>query len=285
MLVNSAITRGCGKRKQGGLYACVGGSGSIPIEKLIIDPVIPWTNGPFQGGIVSFEPASGAWDLILWVGAEYYPYVPDFIEEGRIHGFSKRIPTNMEGLDMLSAEGSRLVLIHPRAGYDHRYHTKHYDTSPWASVCPRIMRPDGSASGECNHPIESDSRTTNCTFGLWDMSGHPKATMNRHRVTLRESLEKATTNLHIASMQEFLDDDEPITFAGIETPSVTYEVANIVDGYSPYDAGKDIGWYPAIFCVLPLTHFEYVTNDEAAIPAEVADKLGENITHTFTTPT
>ena len=86
-------------------------------------------------------------------------------------------------------------------------------------------------------------------------------------------------------MQEFLDDDEPITFAGIETPSVTYEVANIVDGYSPYDTGKDIGWYPAIFCVLPLTHFEYVTNDEAAIPAEVADKLGENITHTFTTPT
>jgi hypothetical protein len=285
MLVNSSITRGCGKRKEGGLYACVGGGGSMPLEGFIIDPVVPWANGPFQGGIVSYQPATGAWDLILWVGAEYYPYVPDFVEEGRVHGFSKRIPTNLENLDLLSAEESRLVLVHPRAGYDHRHHTKHYDTSHWASVLPRILRPDASASGECNHPIESDHQTTNCTFSLWDLAGHPKATTNRHRVTLREPLEKATMELSIASTQEPLDDDEPIIFAGIETPSVTYEVANMMEGFSPYDRGKDMGWYPAIFGVLPLTHFEYVTADESAIPAEVADKLGDNITRTFTTPT
>ena len=87
------------------------------------------------------------------------------------------------------------------------------------------------------------------------------------------------------TLREPLDENEPIIFAGIETPSVTYEVANLVDGFSPYDTGKEIKWYPAIFCVLPLTHFEFVTADESAIPAEVADKLGDNITRTFVTST
>ena len=263
MLVNSAITRGCGTRKEGGLYACVGGNGSMPLEGFVVDPVVPWTNGPFQGGIVSYQAVTGAYDLIMWVGAEYYPYVPDFLEEGRVHGFSKRIPTNLENLHLLSAAESRLVLVHPRAGYDHRHHLRHQCPTE-LSAAPRISRPDPLASGDCNHPIDCDGITTNCTFSLWDLSGHEQAAVNNHSVY--QANPKHET-------------------ANIETPSVTYTVPNLVEGFSPYDTGKEIGWYPAIFAVLPLTHFEYVTNDEAAIPAEVADNLGDNITRTFTTPT
>jgi hypothetical protein len=287
MLVNSTIERGCGTRKKGGLYACVSVSdgGDTPIEQFIVDPVLPWTHGPFQGGIVSFNASLDVYDLVMWVGAEYYPYVPDFIEEGRVHGFSKRVPTTMDGLNQLN-ERSRLILVHPKAGFDHRIHLRHQDPTPWAGVCPNIQRPDPSASGECNHPIESDHTTTNCTFSLWDLSGHIKcntkghtvSTLNRHHLSIPDGRERDTV-LH-----------NPVNIGRVKTPSVIYEVLNITDNYHPGDGDNvDIGWYPAIFCVLPLTHFEYVTSDHGGsvrtVPAHIADNLGENITRTFSTLT
>lgn len=266
MLVNSAITRGCGQREEGGLYACVSGGGDTPIEQFIIDPVIPWTHGPFQGGIVSYQPASGGYDLIMWVGAEYYPYVPDFIEEGRVHGFSKRIPTTLEGLELLDDQ-SRLVLIHPKAGFDHTYHLKHLSNRDQEIAqnlaVPIIVRPDHSAVGDCNHPIDCDTLMTNCTFSLWDLSGHRNAAQKGHEVCQNPAFPQLTE---------------------IKTPSARYSVRNLVEGYNPLEHTTDLGWYPGIFCVLPLTHFEYVCEDPA-VPGNVADKLGDNITRTFTTPT
>tara|TARA_Y100001963_G_scaffold97469_1_gene134116 strand:+ start:351 stop:1241 length:891 start_codon:yes stop_codon:yes gene_type:complete len=296
MLVNSAITRGCGTRKKGGLYACVSsGGGNTPIEHFIVDPVIPWTHGPFQGGIVSWQPQTGAYDLIMWVGAEYYPYVPDFIEEGRVHGFSKRIPTTLEGLELLDDQ-SRLVLVHPRAGFRHTHHLKHVcHTIAQGEAAPHIFRPDPHASGDCNHPIDSDGETTNCTFSLWDLSGHKKASTHNHTVWEVQFAIMGELNRVPVAYQ----DDPENKVANIETPSVTYTVRTLVDGFSPYDTGNDVydppdylGWYPGIFCVLPLTHFEYVSGEDVVgmydrlqIPGNVADKLGDNIMRTFTTPT
>jgi hypothetical protein len=113
--INSAIERGCGTRAEGGLYVCVPTSSTgIPVEAFVIDPPIPWSEGPFRGARLH-KRSNGVTDLLLWVGAEYYPTIADFIVEGSRHGFSKRVPTHREADYSVLTSDSRILLVHPRA--------------------------------------------------------------------------------------------------------------------------------------------------------------------------
>lgn len=55
----------------------------------------------------------GHWDVFDWIGANHYPYVPDFIEEGRAYGFSRRIPKSAP-VHLLNKD-SLHIIGHPRA--------------------------------------------------------------------------------------------------------------------------------------------------------------------------
>ncbi len=108
----TGITRGCGKRKAGGLYVCSGLSPfGMPLEYFIIDPPYPFDGEAFRSPIL-FE-REGKNHIMMWVGADNYKYCSDFLEETRHFGVSKRIPADYP-IEKLS-EGSMMFLVHPKA--------------------------------------------------------------------------------------------------------------------------------------------------------------------------
>ncbi len=144
--------RGCGSRKEGGLYLEVETSKhGIPVEYFMLDPAIEWKGKvPLRAPMLVDGSEGEVKHVVLGVGKNHYPTVPDFVEEGRAQGFSKRIPRNFD-LTALTAGKSRLVLMHPRAipYYPHYCHT------------------------ECN---ELNKAEHECVFDLWSLSMlHPSS--------------------------------------------------------------------------------------------------------------
>ena len=114
MIIPCSGARGCGTRGIGGLYACVSRSpAGLPIEAFILDPARFWKGGPFRAPII-YERPDGIFDILIWVGAEFYPFIPDFIEEARAMGISRRIPRGFP-IEKLTPGESRMILIHSRA--------------------------------------------------------------------------------------------------------------------------------------------------------------------------
>lgn len=253
-LVDSSIKRGCGFRKEGGLYACVPtGAGGRPIEAFVLDPAIPWTAGPFRGAIQR-QNNSGVNDLIVWVGKEHYPYVSDFIEEARRYGVSRRIPLGADSdYSGLIPFQSRLILVHPRGIYRGPYATA--ARRPDDGLHPRIFRP--TSGGECNHAPANDGITTPCTFALWDLSAAKNAGVSGKH-DLSHSGQQAIVNC----------------------PSFDYEVATPIEPQE-HDPRN---YHPAIVAVFPLGQFEYV-NPDGGLPESVAGKLGPMVRNTAVTST
>jgi len=119
------VPRGCGEREPGGIYIECGLSDhGLPLEAFLVDPPLPIPEGLdlinksqlWQRTMPSGEPALDVWeqpiyDLLIWIGAEFYPYCPDFIEEVRRFGASRRLNPNLD-LSLLS-RASRMILAHP----------------------------------------------------------------------------------------------------------------------------------------------------------------------------
>lgn len=144
MITPCSGKRGCGTREEGGLYACV--STSIlgrPIEEFIIDPAREWKGKCFRAPIL-YE-GRDAFHMLVWVGAEFYPFIPDFIEEARIMGVSRRIPRGFP-IEKLTPGKSKMFLIHSRAVPKFEY-----------QVLP---------SGMC---LKKDTQHL-CTFDTWSLS-------------------------------------------------------------------------------------------------------------------
>ena len=105
--------RGCGKRTKGGLYACCGLSPyGKPIEDFLIDPPLAFSGESFRAPIVNV--VNEVTNLIFWMGKEFYPYCPDYIEETRVMGISKRVPLGFDFKGVVPFESS-MYFIHPRA--------------------------------------------------------------------------------------------------------------------------------------------------------------------------
>src|SRR5947209_4264234 len=119
------VPRGCGDREPGGVYAeCGLSSRGRPLEEFLIDPPLPIPPGldlvnkpqTWQRLLPSGEPALDGeelpiFDLLIWVGQEHYPYCPDFLEEVKRYGASRRLNPNLD-LSLLS-RSSRMILAHP----------------------------------------------------------------------------------------------------------------------------------------------------------------------------
>lgn len=114
-----AIPRGCSTRKAGGVYLESGLTPfGCPIEELLFDPAIAEKDGgspawfkPHRSPIL-FE-KDGGWHVLIWVGAEFYPNVWDFIEEVRVAGASRRVPENMDFSKL--SDRSRMFFVHATA--------------------------------------------------------------------------------------------------------------------------------------------------------------------------
>lgn len=177
--------RGCGKRQENGLYACVGFSAEgLPIEAFLVDPVIPWKGSQLRAPML-IEDAKGIFHFALGVGKQYYPFVPDFVEEARHMGVSKRIPLGFD-VSKLTPDKSKMLLIHPRAIPKFAYHL-----SPRSSVV-------------C--PIEK-IKAHQCIHDLWSLSAL-----------------KSFDDKHITRVKTIIDAVEGIIKVTIQTPSSIYTV-------------------------------------------------------------
>lgn len=113
--------RGCGKRSDGGTYACCGVSPwGKPIEYFLLDPVrpIPWQRGSY---IIPRGGGSDLYDLLVYIGVdpkkgdtEGYPSTWSFIEEARRFGVSRKQSPNLQW-HLLTPGESNMILAHPRA--------------------------------------------------------------------------------------------------------------------------------------------------------------------------
>jgi hypothetical protein len=122
----ASLTRGCGKRKAGGIYAFTGCSDNgFPWQHFLIDPIIHMPQGALDDmGITpvgmtvrqrqtAVGPFTTMYDLWDWIGAAHYPNTADYIEEGIVHGFSAYLPANLDFSKL--TKQSRRLMIHPRA--------------------------------------------------------------------------------------------------------------------------------------------------------------------------
>jgi hypothetical protein len=129
-----SVLRGCGVRRQAGIYAeCPTSPDGRPIEDFLVDPP-----QPIQAAALGVTPRGvklvevfGACQVIDWVGAEYYPNVADYVEEVRRLGASRRLAGNLD-FSRLTAR-SRLVLVHQRAFIEN--FDEYYRATGWA--CPK----------------------------------------------------------------------------------------------------------------------------------------------------
>ena len=161
MIIPCSGQRGCGTREEGGLYMCVGVSPTgTPIEEFILDPAREFRGKHFLSPIL-YE-RNGIYDILIWVGAEFYPFVPDFIEEAQWMGISRKIRTNFP-IDKLTPGESRMILIHKRAIPKFEY-----------EVLP---------TGWC---LKSDEDHL-CTFDLWPLSS--LRSMKNHKVLQEDDIQ------------------------------------------------------------------------------------------------
>jgi hypothetical protein len=121
----SGIKRGCGYRLAGGIYATletrnIAYGTNVPIDQFLQCPPMaldPNDIGLAAQGVLIKEGTSygrpGVHDIFDWIGESHYPYVPDFIEEGRNYGFSRRIPKSAQ-IDLLTTD-SLHIMGHPKA--------------------------------------------------------------------------------------------------------------------------------------------------------------------------
>lgn len=112
MISTAGVTRGCGKRKPGGLYLCCGmGNEGLPLDHFVIDPPRPYEAVPPRSP--QFYEADGTTHIIMGVGEEFYPWASDFIEECKRFGLSKRVADSFP-IEKLT-RNSRIVLVHRKA--------------------------------------------------------------------------------------------------------------------------------------------------------------------------
>jgi len=106
------MVRGCGRRVPGGTYlVCSTSPFGLPVEYFVVDPPVSVEMEPFRSPILHQE--NGSCHVIIWIGESFYPSAVDFIEEARVQGVSRRVPSGFP-LEKLT-QNSKMILIHPRA--------------------------------------------------------------------------------------------------------------------------------------------------------------------------
>lgn len=152
--------RGCGTRKDNGLYICIASSEfGKPIEHFLLDPPKPFIGKPFRTPII--VEGKKVNHIMIYVGKEFYPFVSDYIEECRVQGISRRIPKSFP-FERLTPFESRMFFVHERA-----IPLFEYDTG---RDCPRKIK----------HTHKPDDT---CVFDLWHLSALERI-KDKHEVSI-----------------------------------------------------------------------------------------------------
>ena len=256
------IERGCGDREPGGVYVECGLSPyGRPLEDFLIDPPLPVPDGLdlvnkpllWQRFLASGEPAlddvgNPIYDLLIWVGEQYYPYCPDYIEETRRYGVSRRLNPNLD-LSLLS-QSSRMILAHPLAR-----------NTAWQEQCPpekceKAIPGHAAITGQ-NEMVGQTltlehSRTSPCLFQLWNLIPEEEAQM---------ILPEGTPE------QETMADT-----ALVSLPLCLRSIGSTVYHYRPTGEATD-GLCPGFFATFPITGFAFIRFHDGTVNDKAKEKV------------
>lgn len=174
----ASVLRGCGDRDRGGIYVECGLSPvGRPFEDFLVDPPLTLPPGLGSESLANkpqfwADSATRTVHLVIWIGAEHYPYLADFVEEARRFGISRKLsPQLLERPEFARLSlSSRMILAHPRAL-----------NSWWAHQPPPfrcIKEVPGHAPTGCAIEMHdpdtvadssADERAGPCLFQTWDL--------------------------------------------------------------------------------------------------------------------
>ena len=174
----AAVLLGCGERTPGGVYIECGLSPvGRPFEDFLVDPPLALPHGLGSEALANkpqfwTDPAMGTVHLVIWIGADHYPYLADFVEEARRFGISRKLSRQLLERPEFGrlTVNSRMILAHPRA----------LNTCLAQHPPPfRCMKevPEHAATGravEMHDPdtvadSNVDDRAGPCLFQIWDL--------------------------------------------------------------------------------------------------------------------
>jgi hypothetical protein len=167
------ITRGCGTRKEGGIYLESGtrlGRGRS-LEFFLADPPVPMTCDTKVG--VELIERGGIVHILDWVGEQHYPAITDFLEESRALGFSRRISSTLD-LSRLTAE-SRILVVHARGLVVNHEALRPFMPERYNAAHDEQGRRKPAHKHHCGHlertaspeHYQPDPHTHGCTRDLW----------------------------------------------------------------------------------------------------------------------
>lgn len=156
-----AAVRGCGTRKQGGVYLCCGTSKwGKPVEHFLKDypqPLPPALRLSPLG--VRLIERDGITHVLDWVGESHYPNVWDYIEEVRRFGSSRHVARTLDFSKLTL--NSKHLLVHPRAivtnWHEFFRHAEPFDKDIWKKEhCPKHIHEeaDGPCLGICKNATD-----------------------------------------------------------------------------------------------------------------------------------
>ncbi len=282
------VPRGCGDREPGGVYAESALSPwGRPLEEFLIDPPLPIPEGLdlvnkpqlWQRMLPSGEPVLDGeglpiYDLLIWVGREHYPYVPDYLEELKRYGASRRLNANLD-LSLLS-QSSRMILAHP-----HALNTAWQTQRPPQSCKKEVPGHDAAESDEEEeegvmgetieeaitsslvHPAGTSTRsllpalpletpqTGPCLFKLWDL--------------IPQEAAQTVINISDGEAGEQQPGAKSLPLCLRTIGSTTYQ-------YRPTGESAD-GLVPGLFAALPITGFALIRYQDGSVNDRAKEKI------------
>jgi hypothetical protein len=283
------VPRGCGEREPGGVYAESGLSPrGRPLEEFLFDPPLPIPDGLdlvnkpqlWQRTLPSGEPALDEndlpiFDLLIWVGAEHYEYCPDYLEETRRYGASRRLNPNLD-LSLLS-RSSRMVLAHP-----HVFNTRWQEQRPPRTCQKRVpghVHPATAQHDEAKDArSEADIGTSTPVLEQWvESSSEPLHLAVASEIPqtgpclfkLWELIPREAAQTVIETSEEEAGEQHP----GIEPlPLCLREIGSTIYQYRPTGESAD-GLAPGLFAALPITGFALIRDNDGSVNERAKEKI------------
>jgi hypothetical protein len=265
----AAVFRGCGERTPGGIYIECGLSPvGRPFEDFLVDPPLAMPPGLGCEALANkpqfwTDSATGTVHLVIWIGAEHYPYLADFVEEARRFGISRKLSAQLLERPAFAriTLNSRMILAHPRGL-----------NTWWAQQLPpfRCMKevpahaPAGCAA-EANEQVpvdesDVDERTGPCLFQTWDLIPAAEALPLTDPATGAPVVDPIT---HEVRRKCFTLGGR--TWYARRIGSTEYVYAPTGDSAA--------GLEPGIFGAFPITGFALVTRSDGCVDPRVAARL------------
>jgi hypothetical protein len=287
------VERGCGQRVASGIYAeCGLGRGGRALEDFLVDSPLPLPDGLDMRALANkaqvwADPRTGLAHLVIWIGAEHYPYVADYVEEVRRYGASRRISSAVD-LSKLTPGASRMILAHPLARVVN-----------WADMAkPRDCdkRIPGHAGPVEGVPLAlEDGRTVDAAPPApltWEeklarVASMPTETLEE--LARRDAAGEAVTLAPPAPAVHHVDDAGPCLFKTWELipaaagdyvmdeddgrPLHTRTLASTTYAYTPTGEDRHARFEPGIFAALPLHGFALIRHRDGTTDERRAGKL------------